>query len=109
MGTGEIFGTLTVILALSFVVETLVEALFGRLADHVPALGPYKWALIYLAVVAGIGGAWVYRFDLLALLGQFTGAPVGSTPYGITLTGISIGMGAAYIHQFISKFFPKRD
>lgn len=105
---GEILGHLALILALAFLVETLVEALFGRVIDNVPQLAKFRWMLIYLAVIAGIGGAINYQFDLIYILGRFVEAPVKITWYGITITGIGIGMGAGYIHQFISKFFPDK-
>ena len=105
---GEIFGTLGIIMGLAYLVETLVEALFGRIVDHFPALQPYKWTLVYIAVAVGIVGAFVYKFDLIFLLAGFSESPVPMTTYGIVITGVSIGMGAAYIHQFISKFFPAK-
>ncbi len=106
----QITGTLGVILLLAFLVETLVEALFGRIVDHIPAIQPYKWALIYVAVAAGIAGAWVYQFDVLYLAAQFMDVSLTVTPFGVTITGIAVGMGAGYIHQIISTYFPmKRD
>ncbi len=106
---GEILGTLGTILLLAFLIETLVEALFGRIVDHVPALLPYKWALIYVAVAAGIAGAWVYQFDVIYLASRFMEAPVNITPFGMIVTGIAIGMGAGYIHQIISTYFPPKQ
>lgn len=106
---GEIFGTLTLLLLLAFMCETLVEALFGRIVDHIPALQPYKWALIYFAVAAGIGGAFVYQFDLIYLAGRFVESPVEKTTFGVVITGIAIGMGAGYIHQMISTYFPSKN
>lgn len=105
---GEIMGTLGLLLLLAFLVETLVEALLGRVVDQLPALNPFKWLLIYAAVAAGVAGAWVYQFDVIYLAGQFVESPVGKTPFGITITGISVGMGAGYMHQVISKFFPAK-
>lgn len=102
-----ILGTLAVIGALAFLVETLVEAVFGRLADQIPVLQPYKWTLIYFAVLVGIVGAFVYQFDLLYLLAQFVGSPVAHNGFGTAITGIAIGMGAGYIHQFVSQYFPQ--
>lgn len=103
-------GVLIVILALSFLVETLTEWIFGTIFDRVPALAPYKWALMYVAIAIGILGAFVYRFDLLAILGD----AVGSTPkvevtwYGIIITGGAIGKGSNYLHDFIVKHFPPK-
>jgi hypothetical protein len=106
---GEVMGTLGVILLLAFLVETLVEALFGRIVDHVPVLQPYKWALVYLAVAAGVAGAWVYQFDVIYLAGQVVETPVKPTAFGVIVTGVSIGMGASYIHQLIGTYFPARQ
>ena len=104
-----VMGTLSIILALAFLAETLVEAIFGRLMDHIPALQSFKWALVYIAIIVGIIGAFVYQFDLIYLLGQFLESPVQQTMFGIIITGIAIGMGSAYIHQFISRFFPQKN
>src|SRR5574343_895877 len=104
-------GILAVILALAFLVETLVEAVFGPLFDKIPALTPHKWALMYIALAVGVGGAFIYQFDLLAILSKFVEMPeplkVG--PFGMVITGLAIGKGSNYIHQFISKFFPAKQ
>lgn len=101
-------GILLVLLALAFFVETLVEFVFGTLFDKVPALTPYKWALMYIAIVVGIVGTFLYRIDLLAILGEQMKAnpPIAVSWYGMGITGIAIGKGSNYLHQFISRFFP---
>lgn len=106
---GQVMGTLVLIFAMAFLVETLVEALFGRIVANIPVLGPYLWLTVYLAVGVGILGAFVYQFDLIFLLGNFVESPVEKTIFGIVITGIAIGMGASYVHQFISKFFPSKE
>lgn len=103
---GDILGVLVLIFAAAFMAETLTEAVFGKIVSNIPKLGPYRWTLYYVAVAVGIWLAFEYRFDLLYLLGMFVESPVEKTNLGITLTGISIGSGASYIHQFVSKFFP---
>ena len=105
----SIFGYLGVILLLAFLVETIVEALFGRVADHVPLLQPYRWLLAYVAVATGVIGAFVYGFDLLSLLGSFLSVEIALTVFGKIITGVAIGMGSAYIHQVISVYFPKKS
>lgn len=105
----SIFGVLGVILGLAYLIETLVEAIFGRVVDHVTVLQPFKWTLVYVAVGVGVIGAFIYQYDLIYLLSQFMGVPVEKTGFGITITGVGIGMGAAYIHQFVSKFFPAKN
>ena len=103
-------GVLAIILALAFLVETLTEAIFGPLFDKIPALTPHKWALMYIALVIGVIGAFVYKFDLLSILSQFVEMkpPFEPGPFGMVITGLSIGKGSNYIHQIISKFFPAK-
>lgn len=103
-------GILAVIFAIAFLVETLVEFLFGTLFDKVPKLTKYKWTLMYAAVLIGLIGTFHYHFDLIAILGQFVKAspPVPVSWYGETVTGIAIGKGSNYLHQFISTFFPAK-
>jgi hypothetical protein len=88
-------------LALAFLTESMVEYLFGTLADHVPALGAFRWALMYIAAAVGVGLALYYRLDLLALIAE--DAP---TNVGMVLTGLIVGHGANYLHQFVSKYLP---
>ncbi len=101
----EILAVLGVIFLLAFLVETLVEFLAAPLFDHLPALTGVKWAQMYLAVAAGIAGAFVYRFDLLYLLGGFLGVNIACNAFGVAITGIAIGKGANYLHDVVSKYF----
>lgn len=100
---------LGVILLLAFLVESLVEYLFGPVFDKIPKLTKAKWSLMYIAMAVGIAGAFVYSFDLLYLLGQFLGVEISLTPYGIVLTGMAIGRGSNYLHDILTKFFSKSN
>ncbi len=100
--------TLEIVLFLAFLVETMVEFLFGRIADHIPAIVPYKWALSYIAVGVGVFASFLYGFDLVHLISVWLGEEIRVTAFGIVLTGIGIGMGSSYIHQLISQYFPKK-
>lgn len=100
----SVIGTLGVILLVSFLVEALVEAVLGEPFNHYPALAPFKWLLKYAAFAAGVGGAFVYRFDFVALAGLHLGALINVTPYGIVLTGLAIGRGAQFVHEIIGWF-----
>ena len=103
-------GVLIVILALAFLVETIIEAVFGRLCDQIPQLQPYKWATFYLAIALGIVGAMVYSFDLIYILASYVEVEyIKVTLFGKIITGTAIGMGAAYLHQFISIFIPVKN
>lgn len=103
-------GVLAVILALAFLVETLVEFIFGTIFDRVPKLTPYKWTLQYIAVVVGLIGTFHYQIDLMAILGEVvkSSPAIAVSWYGMGITGIAVGKGSNYLHQFISQFFPAK-
>ena len=103
----SVFGILAVIFTMAFVVETLVEAVTKPLLELVPVLQKFKPGLIYLAMGVGIGGAFVYHFDIFVLLGQFMGVVIIDDPLGKVLTGFVIGMGASYFHALVKRFFVK--
>lgn len=106
----EPLGILVVMLALAFFVETLVEAIFGPIFDKVPALTPHKWSLMYIALLVGLVGAFLYKFDLLAVLSVTVkmDPPIPVSWFGMGITGLAIGKGSNYLHQAISKFFPAK-
>lgn len=97
--------TLLVITMLAFLVESLVEYAAGKPFDMIPVLTPYKWALAYLAMVVGVVGALVYKFDLLFILAKSLGVPLEQTTFGIIITGMAIGRGSSFIHDLTSKYF----
>jgi hypothetical protein len=102
------FAVLVLVFFLALIVESLTEYFFGRVFDKIPALTGYKWALMYVAAVVGVLGAWVYQFDLIALLAAYVGAPIQllvPTPMGIVLTGLAIGRGSSFIHDLVTQFF----
>jgi len=87
--------------ALAFLAESMVEYIFGVAADHIPAVTPFRWLLMYIALAVGILMAYWYQVDLITLI---TGSP--ATDLGIILSGLGIGRGANYIHDFVSKYIP---
>lgn len=98
---------LAISFALAFLVETLVEAIFGIPMDKVPKLQPYKWCLMYIAMICGVLLVFFYKVDLIALLQAIIpGETLIITPVGMLLTGLAIGRGSNYLHQFVSRFFP---
>ena len=105
----SVWAILAVIFLVAFLVESLVEYLFGAPFDHVPGMTPYKWVLMYVAMAVGIVGAFVYRFDLIYLIGQYVNAGIVTTTFGIILTGAAIGRGANYLHDLVDKLFIKPD
>jgi hypothetical protein len=97
-----------IILLLAFLVESLVEYLFGRLFDQVKGLNPYRWLLAYIAGAIGILGCFWYGFDLLFLLGGYLDAgTAGPSAFGIVLTGLAVGRGSNYVHDLVTRFFVK--
>lgn len=107
----NIFGILAIMFLLAFLVESLVEYVFGQAFSHVPALQPYSWLLVYIPMAVGIGGAFMYGFDLLYLLGNWLEVdwPTLAAPsnLGMVLTGMAIGRGSNYLHDLVTRFFVK--
>ncbi len=108
---GVLFG---VILFLAFVIETVVEAFFAPVFNFFPRLQKYKPAQMYVAIALGVTGAFLFQFDILYLVGSLLARlvgienPIRITWFGILLTGVSTGMGSAYIHRFVSKIAPAK-
>jgi uncharacterized membrane protein (UPF0182 family) len=103
-----VIALLGLIFLLAFLVETIVEFLFGTVAGFFPAWQcdqRTKTSIIQTAaVMVGAGGAFLYRFDILYLYGVYSQIPdIPITAYGIAITGIAIGKGSNYIHELISK------
>jgi hypothetical protein len=104
-----VFAVLGVILLLAFLIESLVEYLFGAIAEHVPALKPYEWLLMYVAMAVGILGAWIYQFDLISLCSRLLDVFLPPTVFGVIISGMAIGRGSNFIHEIVSKWFKKPD
>jgi hypothetical protein len=89
--------------ALAFLVEAFVEYFIGAWFDKYPKLAPYKWLLAYVSALAGIGLSLYYSLDLLSLI-----MANDVTVVGMILTGMAIGRGSNFLHQFVSTFFPAK-
>ncbi|MBI2916588.1 MAG: hypothetical protein HYY01_01225 [Chloroflexi bacterium] len=85
------------ILALAFLSESITEYLFaGPLSGR--GLGRY---LPYVAAGVGVVLCLAYRIDLLeSALGLSPGWP----PLGQALTGLVLGRGSSYLHDFYTTF-----
>lgn len=93
-----------VALALAFMAESMTEYLFATWLDILAKRWPgIKEAqpLKYVAAVVGVLFAFVYSLDLIAaMLG-----PIANPPWvGIVLTGLAIGRGANYAHDFATQY-----
>lgn len=90
-------------LTLAFLTESMTEYLFGQALDRFPNLSPLRWLLQYVAAIVGVGLAFYYQVDLIALIGGDAVSPVG-----VTLSGLIIGRGANYFHQFVSQYLTSK-
>lgn len=102
----SILAILGVIFLMAFLVEAMSEYFFGLLCDHIKTLLPYKWLTAYIAAAVGVTGAFIYKFDLLSLLGAYLGTAIAVTWFGILLTGLAIGRGSNFLHDLL-RFFTK--
>ena len=99
---------------LTFLNESLVEYIAGTPMDKSEKLKPYKWLLMYLAMVTGVLLSFYFKVDLIAMLPvwlaellQYKEIPAyAPTTVGLLLTGLSIGRGSNFLHQLMAKFFP---
>lgn len=96
---GEELKLLVLALALAFLAESMTEYIFGQAVDHFEKLAKLRWALMYVALGAGVGLAFFYQVDLLALIGGQAESQVG-----YALSGLIVGRGANFVHDFISRY-----
>ena len=101
----SVLAILAVIFLMSFLVEALVEYVFGQPFEHYEVLKPHKWLLMYIALAVGVAGAFIYQFDVLHLLSEWLKSPMEIHPFGMALTGLMIGRGSNFVHEIIKKFF----
>ena len=115
MSLAEITILLAVAFALAFLTESLVEYLFGTLFDKVAKLTPLKWALMYVAAGVGVALALYWQIDLIAVIANGVASMAGVeaswkvSVVGEILSGLAIGRGANFLHDFISKALVKPD
>jgi hypothetical protein len=88
----------------AFLAESVTKYFFRPLAKllaeatEIPLLGDLR----YVAAPIGIGLCVAYRLDLLLAAGFEARARV----VGFVLTGVVIGRGSNFLHQFVEQFFP---
>lgn len=98
---------LAIAFALSFIAESGTEYIFGTPMAKIEKLAPYKWALMYIGLAAGVGMSWYYQVDLINVIQQAAAAQAANpTPLGMVLTGLVVGRGANFLHQFVSQYLP---
>ena len=87
--------------ALAFLAESMTEYLFASWVDRIAKLAEAE-PLKYIALLVGVGMAFAYRLDLLAL--AFPEQPPVVWWVGVLLTGMAIGRGSNYVHAFYSTY-----
>ena len=92
---------LGIVLAFAFLCESLTEYLF---ADLLAAFGLDARYLKYVASVVGVALCLAYNIDALSDLGLGPRLPY----VGQVLTGIMLGRGANYVHDFYTRFTQQR-
>jgi len=86
------------VLALAFLAESLTEYLF---AGPLSALRLPAAVTRYVAVAVGVLLAWAYDLDIVRdLLGLSSRPPL----LGVALSGVILGRGASYVHDFYSSY-----
>lgn len=105
-------GALVTAFIAAFVVEGGIEYILGTPMAKIQKLAPFTWVLMYFGLAAGLGVCWYYQLDLIAVA-QRVAADLAAqevtgqvTPLGVLLTGVVVGRGSNYLHQFVSKFLP---
>jgi hypothetical protein len=104
-----------VALMLATIVEGFTEFIFGHIVDNVPSLEPWRWVLVYIALAAGVGLALIYRLDLIAMVSSAVSeslqipSPISESATGYILSGLMIGRGANWLHDFLTKYLKKPD
>lgn len=90
-----------VILALAFLSESLTEYFFG---DLLSALGIPTSYLKYIAALVGVALALLYGLDALR---DFFSLSARLPLVGEVLTGLILGRGANYVHDFYRQYIGK--
>ncbi len=90
------------ILALAFLAESLTEYLFSRLLVNLRISKDY---LRYIAAVVGVALAVAYRVDILE---EFLDVGTDYPVVGEVFTGLLLGRGANFTHDFYSRFLTAR-
>ena len=91
------------VMALAFLAESLTEYLFAAplSAAHLPAD-----LIRYVAVAAGVLLAWTYNIDMTR---DVLGLSPRPETLGVILTGVVLGRGASYVHDFYQSYLRPGD
>jgi hypothetical protein len=115
MNIGNMLVLIGVSFALAFLTESLVEYLVGTPLAKIPKLAKFAWLLIYVSAIAGVGLALYWHIDLIAVIANWiakvadTETEWNVTTVGQVLSGLAIGRGANYLHDFLTRYLKKPD
>ena len=82
----------------ALVVRQVHELVVAPLYDNIEFLAAYKWTQIYPAGLLGVLVAYLLELDILSVAGIANPSLVG-----FVLTGIGLGAGADFIHNWIER------
>lgn len=103
---------------LAFFVETMIEYILGTPIDNIKQLQflrEYKWVLRYVAAGVGVYFAFYWKIDLVSITASVISDLVDAdilwevSNAGIVVSGLAIGRGSNYLHEFLSKHLKKPD
>lgn len=89
-------------LALAFLVESMVEYILGQIFEHKFEWKSHSWLLMYVSLACGVALAFFYKLDLIALIAGQEISVVGHI-----LSGLVIGRGANFLHDFVTSYLIK--
>jgi len=99
------------IFIVAFLVEAMVEYLFGTPFDKIEALKPYKWMLMYLAFIIAAALSVFYKIDLFYLIAEYAEIDWPTLTRlswpGYLFSGFVIGRGSNFVHQLIALMIEK--
>ncbi len=88
---------------ISTLIEGIVEYFVAPIFDQ-NGLAKHRIALLYIPAIFGVLCAVYYKLDLVAALAPVFNVDVPNSVFGQVLTGILVGRGSNYVHQFLSKY-----
>ena len=89
---------------LAFMAESMTEYLFASWIDWAVSKWPSlekAQPLKYVAALVGVAFAFAYSLDLIAAM---LGAVPNPPWVGVLLTGLAVGRGANYVHDFAKTY-----
>jgi hypothetical protein len=115
MNLGQITVLIAVAFSLAFLTESFVEYFVGIVFDKIKRLAPAKWTLAYVAALVGVGLALYWKIDLIAVIANGVAQMTNNEAtwqvswVGQVLSGITIGRGSNFLHDFLAKYLKKPD